>query len=241
MFQSFFILNLYKYVFEYRIFDLGNGIQTLFLGFFLYSFFQYFTHFISHKIRIFWCLHEVHHSSTQLNGTAGIRNSIFDLISTEILYLFIPFLGVPPIVYLIIYSISKAWGSFIHINEKTVSNIPILNKFIVDPAIHQVHHAQNLIYLDKNYSEVTPIYDKLFGTFQPKTEPIIYGASNHPPNLGFWDTHLFEFRNLKNDIKSVDLWKHKLLYLIKPPGWSPEGNNNTVKQKQRENIQSYFS
>lgn len=219
--QSYFLSGLYPMLYKHHLFDFGNGVMVIIYGFLIYTFLQYITHYLSHKIRIFWCLHEVHHSATQMNSTAGIRNSIFDIISTDVFYLLIPLFGIPPIVHLVIYSISKAWGNFIHINEKIISKIPYLNLILVDPATHHLHHARNDIYVDRNFCEVTPIYDKMFGTFVFETELPIYGSANHISPTGFWDIHLYEFRRLFKDIKRTKSLRQKLLYIIMPPNWEP--------------------
>lgn len=225
--QSLFLSGIYPSIYKFHLFEFGNNAMVLLYGFIIYTFLQFVSHFLSHKIRIFWCLHEVHHSATQMNSTAGLRNSIFDIISTDVLYLLIPLIGIPPIVYLVIYSLSKAWGNFIHINEQIVSKIPFLNIFLVDPSTHHLHHARNDIYLDKNFCVVTPIYDKIFGTFVVETELPVYGSASHRSPTGFWDIHLFEFRKLLKDIRKTESLKNKILYIIMPPNWEPKNQNST--------------
>jgi hypothetical protein len=52
-----------------------------------------------------------------------------------------------------------------------------LDRWIQTPSNHRVHHAQNDIYLDKNYVGVCLIWDRIFGSFQEELdeEPCIYG------------------------------------------------------------------
>lgn len=47
-----------------------------------------------------------------------------------------------------------------------IERMGILEKIIVTPAHHRVHHAINPEYIDKNYSQIFIIWDRLFGTFQ---------------------------------------------------------------------------
>jgi hypothetical protein len=38
-----------------------------------------------------------------------------------------------------------------------------------------VHHAINPRYLDKNYAGTFMVWDRLFGTYEPESEPCVYG------------------------------------------------------------------
>jgi sterol desaturase/sphingolipid hydroxylase (fatty acid hydroxylase superfamily) len=228
------LAGVYPAIYAHRLISIGNGFGVFVYAFFLFTFLQYLVHFINHKVRIFWCLHEVHHSATQMNTTTGIRNSIFDIISTDGVYFLIPLMGVPPLVFLIIYAGGKIWGNFIHVNENIVSQIPVLNKLLIEPAAHHIHHAKNIIYLDKNYGEIIPLYDKLFGTYKTLSETPIYGTLSHDAPQGFWDVQLYEFKKLYVDIKGCHSIKTKILYCIMPPGWAPNGAGITAKDLQRE-------
>jgi len=225
---------LYSRIYDHRVIDAGTGPFVFVYCFFLFTFLQYVIHYINHKVRLFWCLHEVHHSATRMNTSTGIRSSIFDVVAADALYFLVPFLGVPPIVFLIVYGCSKFWGHFLHINEKIVSSIPAINHILVDPANHHIHHARNIPYLDKNFGEIVPWYDKMFNTFEQTTEPPIYGTLGNDKVNNFWDTQLYEWRKLRRDIRATKNLKHKLLYICMPPGWSPNGTTSTVSKLQKE-------
>ena len=47
-----------------------------------------------------------------------------------------------------------------------IGRMGFLDRWIQTPSNHRVHHAQNDIYLDKNYVGVFLIWDHLFGSFQ---------------------------------------------------------------------------
>jgi len=233
--KLFFFANIYPSVYQHRLFDLPLGWYQFFSTLVLYAFFQWFIHVIEHKVRFFWCLHEVHHSSTHMNITTGLRNSIFDLISLEMLYLLIPFFGFHYIFYFLFYTLNKFWASFIHINEKIVGQIPALKYLLVTPAGHHVHHARNIPYLDKNYGELVPWFDFLFKTYaSERVEPIQYGTLKITKEIGFWEAQLHEFKHLWRDIQATPKPINKLLYLFMPPGWHPGSFAKTTKQLQLE-------
>jgi sterol desaturase/sphingolipid hydroxylase (fatty acid hydroxylase superfamily) len=203
------------------LFKMEVGWRTFAIGFFMFTFIQYATHYFYHKVRIFWCLHEVHHSAIHMNATTGIRTSIFDVISLDIFYLLMPLLGIHPIVYLLLYTASKFWGTVIHVNEKIINKIPLLENVITTPSNHHIHHARNPQYIDKNFGEVVPWYDMLFKTYAKENETPLYGTLYVHNEISFWESQTHEFKRLHNDIKNANTLKNKIKYYFKPPGWYP--------------------
>jgi hypothetical protein len=99
-----------------------------------------------------------------------------------------------------------------------------LEKIIVTPSHHRVHHAINPAYIDKNYSQVFIIWDKLFGTFQEEKEsiPPVYGitipvATWNPVKINF--QHLVQ---LISDAWRTNNWKDKFRIWFMPTGWRPD-------------------
>ncbi|MBS1622187.1 MAG: sterol desaturase family protein [Bacteroidetes bacterium] len=232
--KTFLFTDLYPFVYEHRLWDLELNGYTLLLGFFMYTFIQFGTHYVYHKSRIFWCLHEVHHSAIKMNATTGLRTSIFDIVSLDILYLLIPLCGIHPIVYFILYSLNKIWGTFIHFNEKIVSRIPILEYLLVTPGTHHIHHASNIRYLDKNFGEVIPWFDQLLGTYARRSEPIVYGTTTVTHELGFWEAQVHEFRSLWHDVKNAKGLGNKIKYIFLAPGWQPGDLTGTARYVQKK-------
>jgi sterol desaturase/sphingolipid hydroxylase (fatty acid hydroxylase superfamily) len=230
--KTYFLANLYPWAYEHRMFELGLGPSTWIMGFLLYTFIQFFTHLIYHKVRLFWCLHEVHHSAIHMNTSTGLRTSIFDIVSLEMCNLFIPLLGIHPIVYFILYSINKFWGSFIHINENIVGRIPFFEYILVSPSAHHIHHASNIRYLDKNYGEVVPWYDMLFKTYEWEEEKLTYGTLKVDKELGFWETQLHEIKSLIRDMRNAKGIGNKIALLFMPPGWLPGNKGITTRMLQ---------
>lgn len=236
--KTLFFTGLYPFVYEHRLWNLELNGYTFLLGFFMYTFIQFGTHYLYHKVRLLWCLHEVHHSAVRMDATTGLRTSIFDIVSLDILYLLIPLSGVHPIVYFILYSLNKIWGTFIHFNEKIVSRIPILEYVMVTPGIHHIHHASNIQYLDKNYGEVIPWYDKLFGTYAKQTVAPVYGTTQVTEELNFWEAQLHEFRSLGRDVKKAKGIINKIKYFFMPPGWHPGDITGTASYIQNKYLES---
>ena len=99
-----------------------------------------------------------------------------------------------------------------------------LEKIIVTPSHHRVHHAINKEYIDKNFSQIFIIWDKLFGTFQQELAdvPPVYGITRpartwNPIKINF--IHLWL---LVKDAWHAKSWKDKLRIWLMPTGWRPK-------------------
>ena len=47
------------------------------------------------------------------------------------------------------------------------------------PSHHRVHHGSNRQYLDRNHAGVLIIWDRMFGTFEPEGEKVVYGLTKN--------------------------------------------------------------
>ncbi len=99
-----------------------------------------------------------------------------------------------------------------------------LEKIIVTPAHHRVHHAINKEYIDKNYGQIFIFWDKLFGTFQEELDsvPAVYGITRpvqtwNPIRINFMHMWL-----LIKDAWHTRNWKDKFRIWLMPTGWRPK-------------------
>jgi hypothetical protein len=99
----------------------------------------------------------------------------------------------------------------------------VLDRILVTPSNHRVHHAQNERYIDKNYGGMLILWDRLFGTFEDERDddPVIFGvrkplASWNPfwANLQVYDYLLFDARHTRR-------WRDKLGIWFRRTGWRP--------------------
>ena len=105
-----------------------------------------------------------------------------------------------------------------------------LNKIMLTPSHHRVHHSRNPLYLDTNYCNLLNIWDRVFGTYQEeqKEVPPEYGITR-PINSGnFWDIYFSEFTTLGRDVFFAPGILNKLKYIVMPPGWSHTGDHKTA-------------
>lgn len=125
----------------------------------------------------------------------------------------------------VLVAIDSAWGIFIHVSENIVRDgrLGILHHLIITPAHHRAHHAKDPLYLDTNFANVLPQWDWIFGTLQPLRKEVKpnYGVLRELDVTNFSDLYFGELYLLYRDVRSVHGIKNKLLYLFKPPGWTP--------------------
>lgn len=191
-------------------------------------------HYLGHKVRIFWCLHSTHHAPEDMNLSVThahffLEAPYADIIRTTICIL----LGVPPEVLFAVMFIDGTYGAFIHVGENLIKDarFGFLNKIMLTPSHHRVHHARNPLYMDTNFCNLLNIWDRVFGTYQEeqKSIQIEYGITREMDSGNFIDVYFGEIIALAKDVARAPGLMNKLRYLVMPPGWSHTGEHKTAK------------
>lgn len=205
------------------IIHLKPGIWVYIAAFIALDFAGYWVHRIEHRYNIFWNLHIIHHSSEEFNLACALRQSIAEIVKVFTVFL-IPaaLLGVPAKVIAIVAPIqlfAQFWYHTRHINK-----MGWLEKIIVTPSHHRVHHAINKEYIDKNFAQIFILWDKLFGTFQEELTGVqpVYGITRpartwNPIKINFIHVWL-----LIKDAWRTKRWKDKFKIWLMPTGWRPD-------------------
>ena len=204
-------------------FHLEANVLTYFIAFITIDFYGYWTHRLAHQINFLWNKHAIHHSSEEFNLACALRQSISSFINL-FTFLLIPaaLLGVPAKVIAITLPIQLFLQFWYH--TKYIKKIGFLEKILVTPSHHRVHHAINPEYLDKNHSQIFIIWDKLFGTFQEElaTVPPVFGITRPAQT---WNPIRINFQHLWlliSDAWRAENWKDKFTIWFKPTGWRPD-------------------
>lgn len=198
------------------------------------DFTYYWFHRANHEIRLFWAAHIVHHSSDNFNLGTAVRNGWFTLLYKPLFYAWMPAVGFPPEMVLVCLGIEALWQFQLH--SQYVPKLGPLEAIINSHTMHQVHHAQNIEYLDKNHGGILNIFDRMFGTWKPLDESvdIRYGVIHAPNSYNPIVILTHEYKDIWKDVKQAKKFSHALMYIFGPPGWSPDGSTLTVRQQQRE-------
>ena len=208
---------------------------TLLICQFLDDFAYYWFHRANHEVRVFWAAHIVHHSSHKFNFGTGIRNGWVTLMYKPLFYMWIPAIGFPPEMVVLTLGIEALWQFQLH--SRYVPKMGIFEKILNTHTMHQVHHAQNIPYLDKNHGGYLNIFDKMFGTWKELDEDEVdtkYGVIHPPDSYNPLVIVGHEYRDIFLDVIKSRSIREVFMYIFGPPGWSPDGSTKTVKELQKE-------
>jgi sterol desaturase/sphingolipid hydroxylase (fatty acid hydroxylase superfamily) len=172
----------------------------------------------------------VHHSSDNFNLGTAVRNGWFTILYKPFFYVWIVIIGFPPEMLLVCLGIEALWQFQLH--TKYIKKLGFLEKFINTHTMHQVHHARNIEYMDKNHGGILNIFDRAFGTWKELDDSIDieYGVSTPPNSFNLYVILTHEYKNIWEDMKKPNNWYHKFMYVFGPPGWSHDGSSFTIKQ-----------
>jgi len=204
------------------VFDIKSTWLVYLLAFIGLDFAGYWVHRLSHSVNYFWNRHIIHHSSEEFNLGCALRQSISGFFAITVFFLLpIAFLGVPEKVVAVVAPLHLFAQYWYH--TRLIGKLGFLEKVIVTPSHHRVHHAINKEYLDKNLSQIFIVWDKLFGTFQEELDdvPPVYGVTRP---VRTWNPITINFIHLWTLIKDAwhaRSWRDKLLIWFMPTGWRP--------------------
>jgi sterol desaturase/sphingolipid hydroxylase (fatty acid hydroxylase superfamily) len=159
------------------------------------DFLRYFVHRLEHRIPWLWELHKVHHSATVLNFVTAERNhpiSIF--LTTNVLVvggvlvnlLFLTlFAEKVQASYWLGANIFWVAGNFLasplRHSPAWVSFGMRVERWLISPAQHQIHHSENPEHFDKNYGSVLAIWDRCSGSLYvttPQRQLLTFGLGS---------------------------------------------------------------
>jgi sterol desaturase/sphingolipid hydroxylase (fatty acid hydroxylase superfamily) len=149
----------------------------------LSDFLIYWGHRLQHKYDFLWRFHKVHHTAETLDWLAAHREHPLDSIYTVgIINLPAIILGFDLNALAAIVAFRGIWAIYIHSNVRL--NIGAIKMIIGSPDLHHWHHDKER---DRgNYANISPLMDKLFGTYVcPDKEPERFGIKEPFPSTYF--------------------------------------------------------
>jgi sterol desaturase/sphingolipid hydroxylase (fatty acid hydroxylase superfamily) len=204
----------------HRFVDLGQGWLAWTAGMLGWDFAYYWAHRWQHEIRFFWAEHVNHHSSTHYNFATALRQPWMPVM---FLLAFPPLalLGVRPSVILVCGGLNLIYQFWIH--TELVDKLPRWFEFVFNtPSHHRVHHGSNAQYLDRNHGGILIVWDRLFGTFEPEREPVIYGLTKNIHTFNPLRICSHELIAMFRDATRARGFRDRFGYLFGGPGWVPE-------------------
>lgn len=210
-----------EYVYShFRLFSISERWYNWIIAYIVVDFLSYWYHRFSHRVNILWAGHVTHHSSEHYNFSNGFRTSFFQGINRIIFWCCLPLFGFSPLMLVVILKVSGLYDFILH--TQYIPKLGFLEKILITPSQHRVHHGRNDIYIDKNYGSTFVIWDKIFGTFQEETEEVEYGikgsyVDNNPfMAVGYYYHYLWQAMKLKQR------FHEKIWLLFIPPEQTPK-------------------
>ncbi len=180
----------------------------------------YFLHRYSHTIHLLWAGHVVHHSSEEYNLTVALRQSALHGVLSWVFFVPLAVIGLPWELFATCYALNLVYQFWIHTRE--IDRLPAwLEWWLNTPSHHRVHHGVNPQYQDRNYAGALIIWDRLFGTFEPEVEPVVYGITTP---LGSWNpvwANVHVFAGIARNAWRTRRWRDKWHIVFGHPGFVP--------------------
>ena len=192
-------------------------------GFLLLDLSFFYWHIANHKIPFLWRFHNVHHIDPALDVSTGFRFHFGEvLLSTLFRVAQVGLIGVSFATFAAYEFVFQANTLFHHSNWRLPIRLErLLNKVLVTPRMHGIHHSQVRDETNSNFGVVFCWWDKLHRTLglnipQSKIEIGIPGYSA-PDDNRLWRALALPFR------KQRDYWR-------RPDGKIPERDAATLNQ-----------
>lgn len=154
---------------SYGLLNMFQGPLTLkiIIGVLMMDVIIYFQHRIFHKVDWLWRLHSMHHIDPMLDVTSGLRFHPLEIVISNFIKVgAILLLGIHPFAIIIFEIDLNLLAMFNHSNIRIGKEVEvIINKVLITPALHTIHHSKILKETNSNYGFSVPWWDKLFGTF----------------------------------------------------------------------------
>ncbi len=170
----------------------------------------YVWHVLTHKVSLLWRFHLVHHVDLDLDASTALRFHFGELaISVPWRAAQIIIIGVSPIAYL-------TWQTFVFLSimfHHSNVKLPIslerwLNRLIVTPRMHGIHHSEVQQETNSNWSSGLTIWDWLHGTLRlnvPQDQVTIgVPAYREPAEVSLLQILALPFLKQRSDWTSTD-------------------------------------
>jgi sterol desaturase/sphingolipid hydroxylase (fatty acid hydroxylase superfamily) len=212
---------IYISVFDnFAVFQVKASPVSWVITFVLYDFFYYWAHRIGHEVSIFWAAHVLHHSSEEYNLTTALRQTSTGWLS---FVFFIPMAlaGFPPAMIITVGAVNLIYQYWVH--TRHIGDLGWYELVFVTPSNHRVHHAQNKVYIDRNYGGVFILWDRFFGTYQQELDdqPVIFGIRGALKSWNPLWANLQFYNQLFQDCLHTKSWWYKITLWFRRTGWRP--------------------
>ena len=170
------------------------------LAFLLMDLTFYYWHLANHVIPGLWRFHNVHHIDPDLDVSTALRFHVVEvLLSTGFRVVQVGLIGLSPLMYMIYESVFQGSTLFQHSNVRLPLRAErLLNKVLVTPRMHGIHHSVVAGETNANYSTVFSWWDRLHRSLRldiPQSALVIGIPAYHAPvDNTLWNVLVLPFR-----------------------------------------------
>ncbi len=200
--------------------DLGTGWAASAVAVLGWDAVYYWNHRLNHESRWLWAMHVVHHSSERYNLSTALRQPVAEGLTMTVPYGLLALAGVRPSAIENARALNLIYQFWIH--TEAIQSIGWLEKVLNTPAHHRVHHGSNSRYLDRNHGSILIVWDKLFGTFEPEGERVVYGLTTNIATFDPVRIASHEWRDILRDVATAPTWRDRWSFLLRGPGWAAQ-------------------
>lgn len=168
---------------------------------FIQDFVNFAAHWLEHRFPLLWELHKVHHAAEVLVPITNRRHQpllvIFDMglgaLAAGIALGGVSYALHLPLVESILLGLD-AWFlanllSFYHLRHSHIHlSYGWLERYVVSPAQHQLHHSARPEHFDKNFGLIFSCWDRMFGTFAFAEKTPNFGVGLSAEERGDYDS-----------------------------------------------------
>ena len=200
--------------------DRGQGPAAWALAIAGWDLIYYWNHRFMHTARGMWAIHVVHHSSERYNLSTALRQPVADVLGVWLPYGILARFGIRPYLITQARAINLLYQYWIH--TETIGRLGPVETVFNTASHHRVHHGSNPQYIDRNHGSILIVWDKLFGTFEPEDEPVVYGLTKNVDSYNPAVVASHEYRDILDDVSRSENWHDRLSFVVRGPGWAYE-------------------
>jgi len=147
------------------LYNLPSWMESI-IAFVILDYTNYLWHILNHRVPLLWRFHLVHHTDADLDVTTAIRFHFGEIIGSVFFRgAAVVLVGASPLLVLIYEIVFEACTQFHHSNMKLPLKVErTLNKLIVTPRMHGIHHSVVHAETDSNYSVIFSFWDRIHCT-----------------------------------------------------------------------------
>ncbi len=196
----------YSFGYEHRLTELPLTWWSIALLVVLEDHSYYWYHRMSHEVPAFWAAHVTHHSSEHYTLATALRQPWTTGWYSWIFWTPLCFLGFHPAWVLAQQAANLVYQYWIH--TPFVGKLGAFGWVFNTPSHHRVHHGSNPRYIDRNHAGIFIVWDRLYRSFEPESEPVVYGITKPVRSFNLLWLNLHVYADLWREARaSGSLWR----------------------------------